>query len=160
MGRIDISSQGTAHVAGGSHAKNSLAGFGIIQPKTVWRIFTWGFMAHPELLARTVGVHIGQVQGITMTITVTPQAVAVVVDGAGAVDHFVFAVAVYIANGHLVVALTAIGVVGGITGVLAVEFPAQGQLAVPVIVSGTCQFIIIATTNDQAGTGTIQVGYS
>ena len=81
--------------------------------------------------------------------------ISVIVDGAGAIENFILAIAVYITHRHLVIALPGIEL---IAGCIAVECPAMRELTIAPIPGHTNEACVIASAHYQAWPGAIEIG--
>ena len=109
-----------------------------------------------HLQAGPVGVDVRDVEGIAVAEAGRVEALAVVVDAAGAVDDLVAAVAVDIDDAQVVVPLAAIGTSAG-TGV-AVEGPDAVELARAPVPGDEDRPRVVAPAHDDAGPDPVEVG--
>src|SRR5690349_5172722 len=93
-------------------------------------------------------------QCIAMSHTICPKAIAIIVDGTGAIEHLIFTVAIHIAHAHLVIALSCIELVAGR---IAVECPAMCKLAIAPVPGHSYETGIITAAEYKTWSCTIEI---
>jgi len=155
MVRVDMERQPPPVVAGSMGTPNHLPGPGVPEIRRNASVRGLVLVGHPDFLARSVRIHVRQVQGVPMPETRGVEALAVVVDGAGAVSDLVAPVAVHVARDD------GVGSLSGVTAVsrrVGVEKPPLRQLAVAPIHRPERGPGVIAPAEHRAGPLAIQVG--
>src|SRR5262249_16863547 len=126
MSGVDVHGHAPADVRRGLSPEKA-AGPGVAELRAVWVPRT--FVDVEDFEARVIGVDVREVERIAVPQARGVKPLAVIVDGAGAVDDLVPAVAVDVAHAQVVVPLAAIGAMAR-RPIVAIEGPDPSELPV------------------------------